>query len=607
MDKVSQNSNADTVSAKPSHNTQGILVLGMHRSGTSAATRVLNLLGCTLSDQLLGEHLGNETGHWEAFEAISLNDDILSSAGSSHDDWGPINPDWRQSAICSQMVRQVSEILGQHAALGPLFAIKDPRMCRLADVWTQAADKAQIEPLILMMLRNPAEVAASLQARDLMSTGYAELLWLRHVLDAEFYTRGRKRVVCTYDQLMGNWQGMVANVRQYLGVTFPRNTPKVHAEISNFLSQSQRHHSVDPKMVLDNPGYSHWLRETFRIILEWSETGENRDQYAILDEIRAEMDRAYAAFAKLLLPREFTGEVGAGGHLRSELASLQEELSQKATELHNAIAASEEIRAESLQSENDLAELNARLANAQEALTQANAAADTERHQRTETEQRLAELSRSLQEEQLRNAELKGQQSASQSALIQRQEELAQLLTQLREAERDQAHAEMLTQDLDRLKAQVQAHEDAALKARKENSDLTEENDRLSQKVLQLTEARDAADSARAASDQKLGARFDEIARLTAMMAEESGRAKSAANDADWLNSMLLQAQRFPKWWALMPQSWRRKREQERYMRAGLFDGQAYLNIYPDVAAHKMDPVRHYIMHGMAEGRRRPQ
>lgn len=134
MDNVTPKSNADINQPQAGANTQGILVLGMHRSGTSACTRVLNMLGCALSHKLLGAGDGNESGHWEAIEAVALNDEILSSAGSSHDDWGPINPDWRRSAIRSHMIGRAKQIVAEHLEIGPLFAIKDPRICRLADV-----------------------------------------------------------------------------------------------------------------------------------------------------------------------------------------------------------------------------------------------------------------------------------------------------------------------------------------------------------------------------------------------------------------------------------------------------------------------------------------
>ena len=59
--------------------TRGVLVVGMHRSGTSATTRTLNLLGlplCTARD-LMPFYGGNPTGHWESHTMMLFNDRLL--------------------------------------------------------------------------------------------------------------------------------------------------------------------------------------------------------------------------------------------------------------------------------------------------------------------------------------------------------------------------------------------------------------------------------------------------------------------------------------------------------------------------------------------------
>jgi hypothetical protein len=71
----------------------------------------------------------------------------------------------------------------------------------------------------------------------------------------------------------------------------------------------------------------------------------------------------------------------------------------------------------------------------------------------------------------------------------------------------------------------------------------------------------------------------------------------------DWMRQVHIELLDNPWWWGLMPQAWQRDRLNERLRRRGLFDGQAYLDRYPDVAAVGMDPLRHYLLHGLAEGR----
>lgn len=92
MSKMIGKGNGASAEGRIEARPQGIFVLGMHRSGTSACMRLLNLLSYVLSDELLGAGKGNETGHWEPVRAIALNDEILASAGSSHEDCPPSAP-----------------------------------------------------------------------------------------------------------------------------------------------------------------------------------------------------------------------------------------------------------------------------------------------------------------------------------------------------------------------------------------------------------------------------------------------------------------------------------------------------------------------------------
>lgn len=59
-----------------------------------------------------------------------------------------------------------------------------------------------------------------------------------------------------------------------------------------------------------------------------------------------------------------------------------------------------------------------------------------------------------------------------------------------------------------------------------------------------------------------------------------------------------------PWWWRFSTERWRARRVARRLWRGSLFDGEAYLRQNPDVAAQAMDPARHLLLHGIAEGRR---
>ena len=78
---------SDFPQAMPSQRTC-LLVLGMHRSGTSAITRIFNLMGAEPPKQLLDAGPSNEAGHWEPERLVLLHDQMLEEAGSSWRDCG---------------------------------------------------------------------------------------------------------------------------------------------------------------------------------------------------------------------------------------------------------------------------------------------------------------------------------------------------------------------------------------------------------------------------------------------------------------------------------------------------------------------------------------
>jgi len=674
----------------------GVLILGMHRSGTSALTRTLNLLGCALPEALVGASEGNELGHWESASAVILNDEILASAGSNWNDWGPINPDWRASGVRGQMVERATEVIREHKALGPLFALKDPRLCRLADLWLEAGDAVGVDMRVVLMLRHPGEVSASLESRDLMAPGYGQLLWLRHTLDAEHLSRGRKRVVCRFDRLLVDWQDTIDRVRQGLDLALPRNSPAAHAEVEQFLARDMRHHDAREDAGLGLLGAFDWLRRTFGIMQHWADQGEEAADHAELDRIRTEFDNAYPAFSRLLLSSGYSGEFATGSRLRDQLQHQLVEVSERAQAIAQQATEVESLRAAATRVsglEVEIARLVAREAelarwiDTQDSkIAAAVEASESERKLRNEIEQELTTREAELAQEKLGNAELTGRILAAESAAVQRQEELAQLWSQLEalqqaagaataeiaaeRARRTEAEARLAAamQDLrglgsekgeleirvriaemalasqrdEQLRAAEQlAEAKAATKAaatrgewerkfrleregqlteaQSELADLRARLESLQQapvptavfdelaqltRLLQASETGAAAAAeARAAAERRVAEQTQELIRLSALLSQENGRAEGSAGHAEWLREMTRVAEAMPKWWGMMPEVWRRKREHEAYRRTGLFDAQLYLQNYPDVAADGMDPVRHYIQHGMAEGR----
>jgi hypothetical protein len=402
-----------------------VVVLGMHRSGTSALTRVVNLLGCDLPKTLMIASQANESGYWESTEVYRFNDRLLESAGSNWYDWQQLNPGWFQSLRAEQFAAEALAVLKGEFDASPLFVLKDPRICRFASFWLDVLDRARIQPLIFVPLRNPLEVAASLQARDGFELSYSHLLWLRHVLDAEAATRSRPRFFSTYDQVLSGWPKIAMAAQSAFGMNWPRFSDSVATEIDAFLSGRYRHHREAREDVVDNPMLSSWLRESYDILTSWSQSGERDEDYQRLDRIRSEFNGAAPAFSRVV----------SAGRVAVEKATLLErshkEIVERLTEVESAALGFQEASRAALaraeRAEHGTAELAARLGDADRDLAKS----------RAETE---AEAARADFEKQ----ELEAQLSSTRARAAEEIREISARLAATN-VELDQARAQLLT------------------------------------------------------------------------------------------------------------------------------------------------------------------
>lgn len=111
----------------------------------------------------------------------------------------------------------------------------------------------------------------------------------------------------------------------------------------------------------------------------------------------------------------------------------------------------------------------------------------------------------------------------------------------------------------------------------------------------------EAGNARRIEAETQAGARQREIEDISSRLRQ----AQRHQVDTEWLRAVHIALNGRPFWWHLLPAPSRRKREYGLLRRAGLFDNAAYLACHSDVAASGMDPLRHYITHGMSERRSR--
>lgn len=276
-----------------------LLVLGMHRSGTSALTRVLSLLGAALPQNLLGAGLGNDTGHWEPGRLVQLHDQMLAEAGSSWDDWRRFNFASLSFDSQTHYKAEIRRLLEEEYGDAPLFVLKEPRICRLVPIYLQALRELEVAVRPIVAFRNPLSVAASLRARDGMNEAQSLLYWLRHVLDAEAATRELPRAFTSYETLLSDWRGCMRSISAALGVDWPRSIDEAAADVGAFLSRSHQHHNV-PHGALSAASELDDLIKRAYSAMELLSTGTRADAIVELNAVGATFEPAASIFGQAL-------------------------------------------------------------------------------------------------------------------------------------------------------------------------------------------------------------------------------------------------------------------------------------------------------------------
>jgi hypothetical protein len=177
----------------------GIIVLGMHRSGTSAVTRIVNLLGAGLGpdDDLLTE-FDNPAGHWESIRLNRCNDRILAAFGRSWDFPPWLAPGWEHSPRATQLLPDMAETFTGVYSSDP-WVWKDPRTCLTLPLWRRVLDP---QPRIVLVLRDPGAVVASVHRRDGIPRLYGAGLWHHYVRCAVSGAAGLPVVCLHFEDLV---------------------------------------------------------------------------------------------------------------------------------------------------------------------------------------------------------------------------------------------------------------------------------------------------------------------------------------------------------------------------------------------------------------------
>ena len=226
----------------PSFGKRVVVLLGMHRSGTSPIARGLKALGVELGEELLPPAPENPTGFWEDVAIQKLNDQLLTSINQVWDSMAPISRSaWSSPEVQTHMLEAV-EIVRSRFGKFPLWGFKDPRTARLLPFWQALFGHLDLADSYVLIIRNPISVARSLKTRNNFALEKSYLLWLEHTILAYSETCGRQRVVVDYDALMAEPSAQLRRIAEKLALPLDASMEEAIKDYGDgFLQNSLRH------------------------------------------------------------------------------------------------------------------------------------------------------------------------------------------------------------------------------------------------------------------------------------------------------------------------------------------------------------------------------
>lgn len=274
-----------------------IVVLGMHRSGTSALTRGLKVLGVHLGDDFIPDVVGvNDKGFWEDAEILQLNVELLASLGH---DWhallSPADRALMDDPVISLFMRRAAAILGNRLRGGDCFGMKDPRFPRLLPFWQEAFRRIGCRVSYIIASRNPFDVVRSLEKRDGIDPVKGYWLWYDHMMRSIRLTTDASRVVVSYHRLMENPAEQLDRMAKCLGLPFSVESELFDEYRTDFLDASLMHHSSGDHDLVADPNAHSVIKELSHLLDDLS-----RDNMPIHStEVAISIDKLEQQFADI--------------------------------------------------------------------------------------------------------------------------------------------------------------------------------------------------------------------------------------------------------------------------------------------------------------------
>jgi len=270
---------------------QVVCVLGMHRSGTSLVTRLVNFLGVYLGppEHMMKPLPENPGGFWEQQQLKDVNDGILARLGGNWDEPPIRGAGWEMSPDLADLRLRARAVIEQDFGAAAVWGWKDPRTCLTLPFWQRLVRQMRY----VICLRNPIGVAHSLERRNGFPFEKGVDLWLTHVKSALAHTAGQQRCVIVYEDAMKNWRHELRRLATFLELPELSESAEIQAAGEEFVKDEFQHHRTSIVGAVDEARLAFPAKALYLVLRMYASPrhGECREQREVDSMLHAALDR----------------------------------------------------------------------------------------------------------------------------------------------------------------------------------------------------------------------------------------------------------------------------------------------------------------------------
>ena len=310
--------------------SRAVCILGMHRSGTSTISRMINLLGAYLgeesdiasptsvnSKEFKKIHTDNPTGFWEHRAIINFHDRLLDRLESRWDTAVPLPEGWHLTEEILPFRAELIDLVKRDFSGHKLWVWKDPRTNILLKLWKDVLGELGIELSCVFAIRNPLDVARSLNKRDGFSLDKGYGIWINYLMMALQETMDIPTAFILYDNVLVDWEKELRKCSKKLQIAWPKKDRTLRAKIQSFLCNDLCHSASEINDLYNN-------NAPYPVIELYKEIMNSLDNQSISKNAITKLSKEFSTYSRF-----FQYDIKASLDLQKSMLSFKDSITEK--------------------------------------------------------------------------------------------------------------------------------------------------------------------------------------------------------------------------------------------------------------------------------------